>query len=134
MTQSPPHPSVLVVDDDTTVADAYAQALRQEGYDVRVAANGEEALPLVAGVQGIVLDVRMPVLDGVAFLRRLRADDHEMPVLIVTGDFLIDDALVRELEQLGGTVVFKPLWLEDLVIRCHAMLERAAVAHAARTT
>ena len=65
----------------------------------------------------IILDLRMPLIDGLGFLRRLRAqDDHRAtPVAIVTGDYFLDDSVSAELRELGAELRFKPLWLEDLV-------------------
>jgi DNA-binding response OmpR family regulator len=65
----------------------------------------------------IILDLRMPLVDGLRFLRRLRADrlQRNVPVAIVTGDYFMDDEVAAELHQLGAEVKFKPLWLEDLV-------------------
>ena len=59
----------------------------------------------------------MPLLDGLGFLRRLRArdDTRTTPVAIVTGDYFLDDAVSVELNELGAELRFKPLWLEDLV-------------------
>ena len=61
--------------------------------------------------------MRMPLLDGLGFLRRLRAhdDQRQTPVAIVTGDYFLDDAVSNELQELGAELRFKPLWLEDLV-------------------
>ena len=65
----------------------------------------------------IILDLRMPLVDGLGFLRRLRSqDDHRAtPVAIVTGDYFLEDAVSNELQALGAELRFKPLWLEDLV-------------------
>ncbi len=59
----------------------------------------------------------MPLVDGLGFLRRLRAhdDQRDIPVAIVTGDYFLDDAVSNELQELGAELRFKPLWLEDLV-------------------
>jgi two-component system OmpR family response regulator len=65
----------------------------------------------------IILDLRMPVVDGLSFLRRLRAQakQRQTPVAIVTGDYFVDDALSAELRELGASLRYKPLWLDDLV-------------------
>ena len=65
----------------------------------------------------IILDLRMPLVDGLGFLRRLRAHDEQRdtPVAIVTGDYFLDDQVSAELRELGAELKFKPLWLEDLV-------------------
>jgi DNA-binding response OmpR family regulator len=110
---------ILIVDDDEGVTTTFARMLRLEGFDVRTAINGEMGLKEAAlsHPDAIILDLRMPLVDGLRFLRRLRADDAQRgtPVAIVTGDYFLDDDIASELRQLGAEVKFKPLWLEDLV-------------------
>ena len=110
---------ILIVDDDEGVTTTFARMLRLEGFDVRTAINGEMGLreASLCNPDAIILDLRMPLVDGLRFLRRLRADDErrDTPVAIVTGDYFMDDEIATELRQLGAEVKFKPLWLEDLV-------------------
>jgi DNA-binding response OmpR family regulator len=110
---------ILVVDDDEGVTTTFARMLRLEGFDVRTALNGEMGLLEASKSRpdAIILDLRMPLLDGLRFLRRLRADhEHrDVRVAIVTGDYFLDDVIAAELRQLGAEVKFKPLWLDDLV-------------------
>lgn len=111
--------TVLIVDDDLGVTETFARLLQLEGYRVRTANNAEAGLR-EAGASlpdAIILDLRMPLVDGVEFLRRLRARDtnRRPPVAIVTGDYFIDDAVSDQLRALGAELRFKPLWLEDLL-------------------
>jgi DNA-binding response OmpR family regulator len=110
---------ILIVDDDEGVTTTFARMLRLEGFDVRTAINGEMGLreASLSNPDAIILDLRMPLVDGLRFLRRLRADveRRDTPVAIVTGDYFMDDEIATELRQLGAEVKFKPLWLEDLV-------------------
>ena len=113
------HETILVVDDDEGVTQIFARMLKLEGYRVRTAMNAERGLWEVA--QGhpdaIILDLRMPLVDGLDFLRRLRSSHphRETPVAIVTGDYFVEDTVAAELRALGAALTFKPLWLEDLV-------------------
>ena len=111
--------TILVVDDDEGVTQTFARILRLEGYDVRTAMNAETALREAdrSRPDAIILDLRMPMVDGLGFLRRLRARDEQRdtPVAIVTGDYFLDDQVSAELRELGAELKFKPLWLEDLV-------------------
>ena len=111
--------TILIVDDDEGVTQTFARLLRLEGFRVRTAVSAEAGLreAQTNGPDAIILDLRMPLLDGLGFLRRLRADEsaHGTPVAIVTGDYFLEDAVSRELRQLGAELRFKPLWLEDLV-------------------
>jgi DNA-binding response OmpR family regulator len=110
---------ILIVDDDEGVTQTFARMLRLEGYQVRTAVSAEKGLEEAqhSRPDAIILDLRMPLVDGLGFLRRLRAhNEHSTtPVAIVTGDYFLDDAVSTELEQLGAELRFKPLWLEDLV-------------------
>jgi two-component system response regulator PrrA len=118
---------ILIVDDDEGVTTTFARMLRLEGFDVRTAINGEMGLreASLSNPDAIILDLRMPLVDGLRFLRRLRADDkrRDTPVAIVTGDYFMDDEIATELRQLGAEVKFKPLWLEDLVGLAHDLLK-----------
>jgi two-component system OmpR family response regulator len=93
--------------------------LRLEGYQVRTAVSAEKGLVEAqeSHPDAIILDLRMPLVDGLGFLRRLRAydDQRATPVAIVTGDYFLDDSVSNELQELGAELRFKPLWLEDLV-------------------
>ncbi|MBI3494174.1 MAG: response regulator [Acidobacteria bacterium] len=110
---------ILIVDDDEGVTHTFARMLRLEGYQVRTAVNAETGLREAqqSHPDAIILDLRMPLLDGLGFLRRLRAHDDQRstPVAIVTGDYFLDDSISTELRELGAELRFKPLWLEDLV-------------------
>ena len=111
--------TILVVDDDEGVTQTFARMLRLEGYEVRTAMSAETALREAdrSHPDAIILDLRMPIVDGLGFLRRLRARDEQRdtPVAIVTGDYFLDDQVSAELRKLGAELKFKPLWLEDLV-------------------
>ena len=110
---------ILIVDDDEGVTQTFARMLRLEGYHVRTAISAENGLREAeqSHPDAIILDLRMPLIDGLGFLRRLRAqhDQRTIPVAIVTGDYFLDDAVSTELRELGAELRFKPLWLEDLV-------------------
>jgi len=120
---TPRPPSVLVVDDDALVVGMFTDALRDEGYDVYSAADGEEALECVARASAVIVDFRMPTLDGLGFVRRLRERDAHMPVAVVTGDYLIESAVLEQFATLGVRVVFKPVWLDQLVALATEMLK-----------
>ena len=111
--------TILIVDDDEGVTTTFARMLSLEGYDVRTAMTAENGLREAEALHldAIILDLRMPLVDGLGFLRRLREyDSHrETPVAIVTGDYFLDDEISHEVEALGAELRFKPLWLDDLV-------------------
>jgi len=111
--------TILIVDDDEGVTQTFARMLKLEGFQVRTAINAESGLKVANESQpnAIILDLRMPLVDGLGFLRRLRSqvDQRSTPVAIVTGDYFLEDAVANELRELGAELRFKPLWLEDLV-------------------
>jgi DNA-binding response OmpR family regulator len=123
---------VLIIDDDVAVTQTFASMLRLEGHEVRTALNAEAGLEQARSEQpdAIIVDLRMPLINGLGFLYRLRSDERyqSTPVAIVTGDYSLDDSISRELDELGAELHFKPLWLEDLVDLTHSLLgnERAA--------
>ena len=110
---------ILIIDDDEGVTQTFARMLRLEGYQVRTAVTAENGLRVAEESQpdAIILDLRMPLVDGLGFLRRLRAKDDQRatPVAIVTGDYFLEDEISSELRELGAELRFKPMWLEDLV-------------------
>src|ERR1044071_4008284 len=123
---------ILIVDDDEGVTQTFARMLRLEGYQVRTAVTAETGLQEAQtnAPDAIILDLRMPLVDGLGFLRRLRAQDEQRttPVAIVTGDYFLDDTVSNELRELGAELRFKPLWLEDLVGLTRNLL-RSRVIH-----
>src|SRR4030095_2049087 len=106
---------ILIVDDDEGVTQTFARMLRLEGYQVRTAVNAETGLREAEDwhPDAIILDPRIPVVDGVGFLSQLRAHDEQrlVPVAIVTGDYFLDDAVSTELRELGAELRFKTVGL-----------------------
>ena len=119
--------TILIVDDDEGVTQTFARMLRLEGFEVRTAFNAENGLREADNSRpdAIILDLRMPLVDGIGFLRRLRANEihRHVPVAIVTGDYFLDDDISNELRELEAELRFKPLWLEDLVGLARTLLK-----------
>jgi DNA-binding response OmpR family regulator len=124
-------PKILIVDDDEGVTQTFARMLRLEGYQVRTAISAETGLreAEASHPDAIILDLRMPLVDGLGFLRRLRERDEQRatPVAIVTGDYFLDDSVSAELRDLGAELRFKPLWLEDLVGLARNLLQSRVI-------
>jgi two-component system OmpR family response regulator len=118
--------TVLIVDDEQETTNTFARVLRLEGFEVRTAVSAEVGLheAEAARPDAIILDLRMPLLDGLGFLQRLRARDEqrETPVAVVTGDYFLDDTVAADLRRLGAHIKFKPLWVEDLVELAHELI------------
>ncbi len=116
---------ILVVDDERAVREALERALRLEGYEVASAADGEEALVSLAGrsADAVVLDVLMPVLDGLEACRALRRRGDRTPVLMLTARHEVSDR-VAGLDAGADDYLVKPFALEELLARLRAILRR----------
>ncbi len=130
-----PPPKILVVDDEPEVRAAVEDGLSVEGYAVRGASDGLAALSEVATWQpdAIVLDVMMPVLDGLAVCRRLRALDDRTPILVLTALDSVSER-VDGLDAGADDYLVKPFALDELVARVRALLRRASAAAADDTS
>jgi two-component system OmpR family response regulator len=118
---------ILVVDDEPSIVDAVATALRYEGFAVDEATNGREALAAVAREEPdlIVLDWMLPDIEGIEVGRRLRAQGVRSAVLFLTAK----DATENKVEALragGDDYVTKPFSLAEIVARTQAILRRTA--------
>jgi two-component system, OmpR family, response regulator MprA len=120
---------VFVVDDDAAVRESLGRALRLEGYEVELAADGAEALDRLegdgAGVDLVVLDVLMPNVDGLEVCRRVRRSGSRLPVLMLTARDEVADR-VAGLDAGADDYVVKPFALAELLARVRALLRRSA--------
>lgn len=111
--------TILIVDDDRSVADTFARMLKLEGFGVVTALSADAGLTMAQASppDAIILDMRMPIINGLQFLRSLRGVPAlvSTPVAIVTGDYFLAEPVQHELRSLGASIRFKPLWLEDLI-------------------
>ena len=118
---------ILVVDDEPSVRDSVDRALRLEGYRTELANDGREALSSLAlnPPDALVLDIRMPQVDGLEVCERLRAAGDRTPVLMLTASDSVSDR-VRGLDAGADDYLIKPFALEELLARLRALLRRAA--------
>jgi len=118
-------PRILLVDDDAPFLDGLAMSFEQAGYEVRSAADGDQALQLLASEKFdcVVADVNMPRLDGFSMCRRMRAACDETPLILLTSrDGEIDEALGLELG--ADDYVSKPVSMRVLIARVEAVTRR----------
>jgi two-component system, OmpR family, response regulator MprA len=119
---------VLVVDDERAVRESLRRALELEGYDVELAADGEEALERLGSpvaADAVILDVLMPGIDGLEVCRTLRAGANAVPVLMLTARAEVDSR-VAGLDAGADDYLPKPFALAELLARLRALLRRAA--------
>jgi two-component system, OmpR family, response regulator MprA len=118
---------ILVVDDERAVREALQRALKLEGYEVDLAADGQEALFSLArrSADAIVLDVLMPVMDGLETCRKLRRGGNTTPVLLLTARHEVSDR-VAGLDAGADDYLVKPFALDELLARLRALLRRAS--------
>ena len=113
---------VLVVEDEDAIAEPLAEGLRREGWEVERASTGAEALARYADAEIVLLDVRLPDVDGFTVCREIRARSR-VPVIMVTARGEEIDRVVG-LELGADDYVVKPFGLRELVARMRAVLRR----------
>ena len=115
----------VVVDDEDSLTDLLSMALRHEGWDVKLASDGQKALSVIREFRPdvVVLDIMLPDIDGLTVLSRLRADGIQVPILFLTAKDSVDDR-VAGLTVGGDDYVTKPFSLEELVARLRGLLRR----------
>ncbi len=117
-------PRVLVVEDDTDIADVLVRSLRLEGYDVRLSADGIAALDDAHAFLPdiVILDLGLPRMDGVEVAKQLRSDD-DVPILMLTARDALD-ARVTGLDAGADDYLVKPFERQELLARMRALLRR----------
>ena len=119
----------LVVDDEQSISELVSMALRYEKFDVRTAASGQSAVSQAKEFQPdiIVLDIMLPDFDGLEVMRRIRADNTDVPVLFLTAKDSVVDRVVG-LTAGGDDYVTKPFSVEELVARIRGIVRRSLMA------
>ncbi len=117
---------ILVVDDERAVRESLRRALELEGYEIELAADGNEALYRLESnpeLDAMILDVLMPGLDGLEVCRRLRSNGSQLPILMLTARTEVEDR-VAGLDAGADDYVVKPFALEELLARLRALMRR----------
>jgi len=117
---------VLVVEDDAKIASFVTRGLKQAGYAVDHALDGETGLALIESTDYdvAIVDVMLPQLDGISLVKRLRAARRPTPVLFLSAKSSVDDR-VRGLQAGGDDYLTKPFAFSELVARVQALIRRA---------
>ena len=111
--------TILIVDDDRSVADTFARMLKLEGFKVATAliAEAGSSWPTAScrTPSSSTCGCRSPTACSSCGRSARRPHLVDVPVAIVTGDYFLSDPIQQELKSLGASIRFKPLWLEDLI-------------------
>ncbi|MCF6344587.1 MAG: response regulator transcription factor [Devosiaceae bacterium] len=118
---------VLIVEDDRNLNRQLKDALLDEGYAVDVAYDGEEGhfLGETEPYDAVILDIGLPIMDGISVLEAWRRDGHKMPVLLLTARDRWSDK-VQGIDAGADDYVAKPFHMEEILARLRALVRRAA--------
>lgn len=117
---------ILIVEDDLELSGLFKKVLIKNGYTVKTAINGKDALDIVSSeyIDLIISDIMMPVMDGYELVRSLRDLDLKTPVLMITAKDAFDDMRMGFLSGTDDYMV-KPVNVNEMVLRIGALLRRA---------
>ncbi|SPM33994.1 DNA-binding response regulator, OmpR family, contains REC and winged-helix (wHTH) domain [Mycobacterium rhizamassiliense] len=120
--------NVLVVDDESVLAEMVSMALRYEGWNIATACDGSSAIASARAQRPdvVVLDVMLPDMSGLDVLHKLREENPQLPVLLLTAKDAIEDRIAG-LTAGGDDYVTKPFSIEEVVLRLRALLRRTGV-------
>lgn len=124
----------LIIEDDLTIADFVARGLREAGFTVDHAADGDAGLGLAVGgaYDVAIIDLMLPGLDGLSLIREMRQRHVATPVVILSAKHTVDDR-VTGLEAGGDDYLVKPFAFTELLARVQALIRRAGSAPASTT-
>jgi two-component system, OmpR family, response regulator len=120
--------NVLVVDDEAVLAEMVSMALRYEGWNIATAGDGSSAIAAARAQRPdvVVLDVMLPDMSGLDVLQKLREQNPQLPVLLLTAKDAVEDRIAG-LTAGGDDYVTKPFSIEEVVLRLRALLRRTGV-------
>lgn len=117
---------ILVVEDERKIAGFIRQGLEEQGFDVEVSGNGDEAFTLATTrpYDVLVLDIMLPGRDGLSILRALRERKNAVPVILVTARTELNER-IDGLNLGADDYLTKPFYVEELIARIHAVTRRS---------
>ena len=123
---------LLLIDDDPAVSLTLSRMLEFRGHEVTRSESAETGLSLAIRTppDAVILDMKMPQMGGLEFLRRLRAEPGlaDLPVGVITGDYFLGEVTLQELATLGASVRYKPIRMEDLSVLTDQLLGQRETA------
>lgn len=126
-------PKILIVEDDGELRQLFGRVLEKNGYDICETSNGKEALKALRQefCDLVISDIMMPVMDGYEFVKILRSEGNQIPVLMITAKDAFDDMRLGFLSGSDDYMV-KPVNVNEMVLRVGALLRRAQVMNERR--
>ena len=127
--------NILVVDDQAHIRRLYEYTLEKNGYQPYTAGDGEQALKLMetTHIDLVILDLMMPTMDGYTFLKTMRSDGSNIPVLIITARDSAED--IRKSFTFGtDDYMIKPVDEVEMILRVRALLRRAKISEEQKIT
>lgn len=112
---------ILIVDDEKDFAEALAERLELRGVEAEVRTDGEAALAFISETPPdvVILDIKMPGIDGFEVLRRIKASHPQLPVILLTGHSSIKDG-IRGMELGANDYLLKPINIQELITKVEA--------------
>lgn len=112
---------ILIVDDEKDFAEALAERLELRGLEAEVRTDGEAALAFISETPPdvVILDIKMPGIDGFEVLRRIKASHPQLPVILLTGHSSIKDG-IRGMELGANDYLLKPINIQELITKVEA--------------
>lgn len=119
---------ILVVDDEINIRNLFKIRLENEGYEVYTAKDGLEALDVVYNniIDMCIVDVMMPNLDGNSFVKKIRSENFNMPIIMVTAKGELDDK-IEAFDSGIDDYMTKPIEFDELLLRMKALFRRAKI-------
>lgn len=119
---------ILVVEDEKKVSGFIKRGLKEEGYAVDIAADGEEGHYLAStnDYDLIILDIMLPKMDGISLCQKLRSEDYTTPILFLSAKDTVKDK-VTGLDSGGDDYLSKPFAFEELLARVRALLRKRQI-------
>lgn len=120
---------ILIAEDERDLNHILTERLRKEHYSVDACFDGQEALDYLEGAEydALILDIMMPVMDGLTLLKKIRSRGNSIPVLLLTAKDSVEDR-VKGLDAGANDYLVKPFAFEELLARIRVMLRKPADA------
>ncbi|MCB0827064.1 MAG: response regulator transcription factor [Armatimonadetes bacterium] len=117
-------PQILIVEDDPSMAELLSQGLSESGFHCKIAPNGAEALKQLSGIDVILSDIMMPIMNGLHMTTKVRESGNQTPIIFITAKDQTRDT-VAGLEAGGDDYIVKPFEFAEVIARINSALRRS---------